>query len=141
MIRILPGLAIADEELTITASRSGGPGGQNVNKVNSRVMLTFDVRSSRSLSAAQKRRILAKLATRINSEGMLRVVARASRSQLVNREAAEERFGELIRRALASPKLRIKTGIPAGKRLSRVEEKRHHSEIKRARVYKPGGED
>jgi len=141
MIRILPGLAIPDDEVSFTASRSGGPGGQHVNKVNSRVTLTFDVQASPSLSAEQKRRLLNRLAKRISSAGILRVVARASRSQLVNRDAAEERFAELLRTALAPAKLRIKTALPATKRRSRVEEKRHHSEIKKDRVYRPGSDD
>jgi len=141
MIRILPGLSIPDEELTFTASRSGGPGGQNVNKVNSRVTLRFDVGACRSLSTEQKRRVMSKLATRVSGQGVLRVVARSSRSQAVNRDAAEERFAELLRLALAPSKLRIKTAVPATKRRSRVEEKRHHSEIKRERVWKPGSEE
>ena len=141
MIRILPGLTIPDEELTFTASRSGGPGGQNVNKVNSRVTLRFDVHASRSLSAEQKRRVLSRLATRVSGEGVMRVVARASRSQAVNRDAAEERFAELLRLALAPPKLRLKTGLPAAKRRSRIEAKRHRAEIKRERVWRPEGED
>jgi ribosome-associated protein len=141
MIRILPGLSIPEEELTFTASRSGGPGGQNVNKVNSRVTLRFDVEASRSLSTEQKRRVISRLATRVSGEGVMRVVARSSRSQAVNRDAAEERFAELLRIALAPSKLRIKTALPAAKRRSRVEEKRHHSEIKRERVWKPDREE
>ena len=141
MIRILPGLSIPDAELSFTASRSGGPGGQHVNKVNSRVTLTFDVKASTSLSNEQKRRLMNRLAKRISSAGILRVVARASRSQLLNRDAAEERFAELLRAALAPPKLRIKTSLPASKRRSRVEEKRHHSEIKKERVYRPGSDE
>ncbi|HEV8375599.1 MAG TPA: alternative ribosome rescue aminoacyl-tRNA hydrolase ArfB [Candidatus Polarisedimenticolia bacterium] len=141
MIRILPGLSIPEEELVFSASRSGGPGGQNVNKVNSRVTLRFDVRASPSLSSEQKRRILSKLATRVNSEGMLRVVSQKSRSQAINRDAAEVRFAELLRGALTSPKVRKKTGIPASRRHSRLEEKRHHSEIKRDRIWRSGGDE
>ena len=141
MIRVLPGLSIPDDELTFTASRSGGPGGQHVNKVNSRVTLTFDVNASTALSNEQKRRVRTRLARRVSSAGIVRVVARASRSQLLNRDAAEERLGELLRAALAPTKLRIKTSLPATKRRSRVEEKRHHSEIKKDRVYRPGNDE
>ena len=138
MIRILPGLSIPDDELSFTASRSGGPGGQNVNKVSSKVTLRFDVRASPSLSSEQKRRILTKLGRRVSSEGILRVVSQRSRSQALNRDAAEIRFAELLRGALASPKLRRKTEVPAARRHSRLEEKRHHSEIKRVRVWRKG---
>jgi len=141
MIRILPGLSIPDEDLTFTAARSSGPGGQNVNKVNTRVTLRFDVRASRSLSSEQKRRIFSRLASRVSKEGVLRVVSQRSRSQAVNRDAAEERLAELLRTALASPKLRRKTEVPAVKRRSRLEEKRHHSEIKRGRIWKPGSDE
>jgi len=141
MIRILSGLSIPDEELMFTASRSGGPGGQNVNKVSTRVTLRFNVKASRSLSDDQKRRVLSSLATRISGEGVLRVVSQRTRSQAVNRDAAELRFAELLRQALAPPKLRRRTAVPASKRRSRVEEKRHHSEIKRGRVWRPGSED
>lgn len=141
MVRILPGLSIPGDEIVYTASRSGGPGGQHVNKVSSRITLTFDVAASRALSAEQKRRIRTKLSTRINSEGVLRVIARASRSQSVNRDAAEERFAELLRRALATRKRREKTVVPLSKRRDRLEEKRHHSQIKRERVFRDGKED
>jgi len=141
MIRILPGLSIPEDELVFSASRSGGPGGQNVNKVSTRVTLRFGVTASRHLSAEQKRRVLSRLATRINGEGVMRVVSQRSRSQAVNRDAAEERFAELLREALAPPKLRVKTKVPAAKRRSRIEEKRHHSLIKRERIWKPGSEE
>jgi ribosome-associated protein len=141
LIRILPGLSIPDEELTFTASRSGGPGGQNVNKVSSKVTLRFDVRASPSLSPEQKRRILSKLRTRVNSEGLLRVVSQRSRSQAINRDAAEVRFAELLRNALASPKLRRKTEVPAARLRSRLEAKRHHSEIKQGRIWRPGDDE
>jgi ribosome-associated protein len=99
------------------------------------------VRASPSLSPEQKRRILSKLSTRVNSEGMLRVVSQRSRSQAINRDAAEVRFAELLRKALASPKLRRKTEVPPARRRSRVEAKRHHSEIKRGRVWRPGDDE
>jgi ribosome-associated protein len=141
MIRILSGLSIPDDEVVFTASRSGGPGGQHVNKVSSRITLRFDVNASRSLSPEQKRRIRSKLSTRINAEGILRVIARHSRSQSVNRDAAEERFAELIRAALITPKRRVKTAMPASQRRDRLEEKRHHSRIKRERIWRDGNED
>ena len=141
VLHILPGLSIPGDEIVYTASRSGGPGGQHVNKVSSRITLTFDVAASRALSAEQKRRIRTKLSTRINSEGVLRVIARASRSQAVNRDAAEERFAELLRRALATRKRREKTVVPLSKRRDRLEEKRHHAQIKRERVFRDGKED
>jgi ribosome-associated protein len=141
MIRILPGLSIPDEELTFTASRSGGPGGQNVNKVNSKVTLYFDVGASPSLSPEQKRRILSKLSARVNSQGVLRVMSQRSRSQAINRDVAEIRFAELLRGALASPKVRRKTEVPPARRRSRLEEKRHNSDIKRGRIWRPGGDE
>ena len=141
MLRILPGLSIPGDEIVFTASRSGGPGGQHVNKVSSRITLWFDVGASRVLSAEQKRRIRSKLPTRINAEGILRVIARHSRSQSVNRDAAEERFAELIRVALATPKRRRKTEVPLSKRRDRLEEKRYHARIKRERVWRGGEED
>ncbi len=141
LLRILPGLSIPEDEVVFTASRSGGPGGQHVNKVNSRITLRFDVGASRTLSPEQKRRIRSKLSTRISAEGVLRVIARQSRSQSVNRDAAEERFAELIRAALATPKRRVKTKLPPAQRRDRLEEKRHHSLIKRERVWRGKDED
>ncbi len=140
MIRVLSGLVIPDEELEFSASRSGGPGGQNVNKVNTRVTIRFDVTGSRVLSADQKRRILTRLATRASGEGVVRVVSRQTRSQAVNRAAAEERLAELLRGALASPKLRKKLAVPEVKKRNRLEAKRHHSLIKQDRNWRSSRE-
>src|SRR5438128_4228229 len=100
MIHIMPGLTISETELTFTASRSGGPGGQNVNKVSSKVTLAFDVAASTALSEEQKRKIIEKLATRINKEGVLQIVSQRTRSQELNRTDAVTRFSDLLRRAL-----------------------------------------
>jgi ribosome-associated protein len=109
MIEINPALAIPESELRFAASRSGGPGGQNVNKVATRVTLSFDVAGSASLAPEQKLRISVALATRMSRGGVLRVVAQLHRTQSANRKAARERFIELLRVVLAEEALRVPT--------------------------------
>ena len=133
MIRIRAGLAIPESEITFTASRSGGPGGQNVNKVSSRVTLSFDVPASTALSEEQKRKITGRLATRINKDGVLRIVSQKTRSQDMNRNDALERFSDLLRGALTEQRSRIKTRVPAGAKERRIEEKRKRTLIKQKR--------
>ena len=133
MIRITDSLSIPETEITFTASRSGGPGGQNVNKVSSRVTLLFDVAASRSLSEEQRRRILTRLATRINQDGVLRIVSQRTRSQDLNRADALERFSDLLRRALTMARRRVKTAVPAAVRERRLEEKKKRTRIKQSR--------
>src|SRR5215475_13463468 len=90
-------IALPEEELTFATSRSGGPGGQNVNKLETRVTLRFDLAGSPSLSPEQKARLRERLATRITKAGVLQVTAQRHRTQAANREAAVERFAELLR--------------------------------------------
>ena len=97
MIDIQTGLSIPEGELTFTFSRSGGPGGQNVNKVNTRATLFFDVRNSPSLSEEQKALILERLKGRIDREGVMRVISQRHRTQGDNREEA----GRTVRRTAA----------------------------------------
>ena len=134
MIPIIDGLAIPSEELAFTASRSRGPGGQNVNKVETRVTLHFDVLGSPSLTADQKQRLLTRLKTRINKDGVLRVTSQQARSQAANREMALARFVELVRYALTPRRPRKKTGIPAASRERRLEEKKRHGRLKAGRT-------
>ncbi len=133
MIEVLPGLSIPEDELRFAASRSGGPGGQNVNKVSSRVTLTFDVQGSTTLSDGHKRAIMKKLATRINKDGVLRIVSQRTRSQELNRADVIERFSELVRRALTPERPRIKTRVPGAARERRIEEKKKRGLIKHVR--------
>lgn len=130
MPQITPDLVIPDQELWFTASRSPGPGGQNVNKVNSRVTLWFDLAASPSLSEPQKVRIQQRLATRINKEGTLWLVAYAERSQHANREAVLARFAALLRDALTEDTPRRKTRVPSSSRRKRLEAKKHRSALK-----------
>ena len=131
---------IPDQELDYEYSRSSGPGGQNVNKLETRVTLLFDIDESETLDATQKRRIRNRLATRINKEGILRVASQRFRTREANRRAATLRFEELIAAALKPRTRRKKTKVPAGAKKRRLEQKRRRGEIKRGRGRVPAGE-
>ncbi len=132
-MRIDERLDIDDAELSYATSRSSGPGGQNVNKVETRVTLLFPVETSPSLSEEQKARLGERLATRISKEGVLRVVSQKHRTQAANREAARERFAELLRDALAPVRRRRRTRVPKAVREKRLESKRRRARLKRER--------
>ncbi|MDH3744442.1 MAG: alternative ribosome rescue aminoacyl-tRNA hydrolase ArfB [Acidobacteriota bacterium] len=133
MLRIDENLRLPLGELSYVTSRSSGPGGQNVNKVETRVTLLFDVDGSPSLSEEQKARLGERLATRINKEGVMRVVASKHRTQKANRAAARERFADLLAGALKKRRRRRKTRVPKAAKRRRLEDKRHRSELKRRR--------
>ena len=126
-------LEIPDHELSWATSRSSGPGGQNVNKVETRVTLLFDLEASPSLDDEQKARIRTRLGGRINRDGVLRVVSQKHRTQAANRETAGERFAELLRGALAIEPPRRKTRTPRVVKRRRLEDKRRRGELKRRR--------
>jgi ribosome-associated protein len=135
MIEVTPRLAIPDDELSFTASRSSGPGGQHVNKVSSRVTLRFNVALSPSLSDEQKRRLLHRLATRISKDGILRVGSQKYRSQMANRQAAIERFVTLLRQALAPVPRRHKTTVSPAAKQRRLAEKKRRARLKQQRSH------
>jgi ribosome-associated protein len=132
-IDVLPGLVIPEAELELRRTRSGGPGGQNVNKSNTRVEIHFDLARSAVLDAEQKRRIQRRLATRISQAGVLRVVAQASRSQAQNEAAARGRLAELLRAALYVAPARRRTRPSAGAAAKRREGKQRRSRLKSSR--------
>ena len=133
VVRITPEVAVPVAELEFRASRASGPGGQGVNTTDSRVELRFDVAGSPSLSDEAKELALRRLGPRLDSGGVLRVVAQAQRSQLANRRAAMERFAELLTAALATPRARRPTRPTRASTARRVESKRRRSAAKRLR--------
>ena len=128
-----PTLSIPRHELTFRATRAGGPGGQHVNTSSTRVEVLWNVERSTALTDAQRARLREKLASRLDAHGTVRVVASAFRSQLRNREDAEERLAGLIRRALAIPKVRQKTRPSRNAVEARLVSKKKHSEKKAQR--------
>ncbi len=134
MIKIKEGILIGEDEISFTFSRSSKPGGQNVNKISSRVTLLFDVANSPSLSAEHKNQITTRLRTRINKYGVLRVVAQRHRSQAANREAAIERFVELLQETLKPVKARKKTRISFTAKKRRLNGKKRRSRLKQERA-------
>jgi len=136
MIEITKDIFIDEGKLVFKASRSGGPGGQNVNKVNTRVTLFFDVAGCVVLSDIQKRRILTRLSTRANKDGVIRVVSQKFRTQKANRGAVLERLQQLLRGALKTKPVRKKTKVPERARLRRLEEKKRRSMLKKQRAEK-----
>jgi ribosome-associated protein len=134
MIRINDEVAINDGELRFEFSRSSGPGGQNVNKVETKVRLLFDVRNSSSLTADQRDRIEERLATRITKDHVLHVTSQRHRTREANRRAAVERFTELLDEALAEEEPRIASKVPKAQRNRRLESKRRRSQKKALRT-------
>ena len=121
------------KELSFKAVRSSGAGGQNVNKVSSKVVLTFDFNNSAALNEEQKVVIAKKLATKLTSEGLLILNCDEDRSQLKNKTIIVKRFLDLIKKALLVAKKRKPTKIPRAAVEKRIKAKRNLSEIKQNR--------
>jgi ribosome-associated protein len=132
-IKITRKLAIPASELEFRFSRSGGPGGQNVNRRETRVELLFDVEGSPTLSEKQRKRLLKRLAKQIDGEGVLHIAVQTHRSQLRNRQEAVERFVAALQRAIRKRKRRFPTKVPAQAKEQRLATKRKRSEIKKKR--------
>lgn len=132
-LEITPALLLPVSELDYRATRSGGPGGQHVNTSSTRIELWWDIAGSPSLTEEQRARLLHRLATRLDGEGRLRIVASESRSQLRNREAAAARLREIVASALAVAKPRKRTRPSRAAKAARLEAKRRRSATKRER--------
>jgi ribosome-associated protein len=133
MIRIDDQLAIDDDELQFHATTAQGPGGQHVNRSNTRVVVLWNVKTSPSLDDTQRERILERLSNRISREGWLRVASQKHRSQGRNRDAAVQRLAELVAGALRTDPPRKATKPSRAAQRRRVDEKKRRGEIKRTR--------
>lgn len=134
MLVITSRLSIPEQELQFQASRSSGPGGQNVNKVNTRVMLHFDVTNSPSLTPTQKSLIGRKLKTRVTKEGMLYLYAQRASSQAMNRAELLEKFCRLLCEALTPQKIRKKTRRSQHSIEKRLDQKTRRGRVKQLRI-------
>jgi len=140
MIEITNGTFISESELVFKNSRSGGPGGQNVNKVNTRVTLLFDLPNCESLSDAQKQLILARLKSRTDRNGVIRVISQKYRTQPANRRAAMERLGRLLAEALKTKPARKTTQVPFSAKRRRLQDKKKRSLLKQQRASRNSAE-
>jgi ribosome-associated protein len=130
---VQPGLTIPGSELTIAFARSGGSGGQNVNKVSSKVDLRWHPGDSSALHPDDRAWLLDKLGPRLSSEGALIVTSTLTRDQVKNRDDALSKLALIVRAALIRPKKRRATKVSKGAKRRRVADKRHRAEIKRNR--------
>ena len=122
-----------EQELQFSFSRSGGPGGQHVNKTSTQVELRFHVPSSECLSEEEKQSILQKLKNRITQDGELILTSSGTRSQMKNREEVLEKFYQLLEQALRKPKKRKPTKPSKAAKKKRLEKKKQHAEKKSRR--------
>ena len=124
---------ILNSELNFKAVRSSGAGGQNVNKVSSKMVLIFDVATSQGLDDTEKLLLQTKLKTRISQENLLILTCDEDRSQLKNKRIIIKRFFEMLEKALVKPKKRIATKSTKGANERRIQEKKKAGEIKAGR--------
>ena len=132
-ILVAHGVSIPRSELEFRASRAGGPGGQHVNTSSSRIELRWDLERTRALDAEQRERVRRRIGRRVDSAGIVRIVADSRRSQLQNREAALERFQAILAQALAIPKRRKATRPTKASKERRLESKKRRSGLKSER--------
>jgi ribosome-associated protein len=132
-LTVAPGVHIPAAELQVSAITGGGPGGQHVNKSATRVAVQWNVRTTRALRDDQRERVLLKLASRLDSEGTIRIVGGEFRSQQQNRRAAFERLQQLVARALVVPRPRKATRPTFGSVQERLSTKRQRSQTKQQR--------
>ena len=125
--------AIVTSELNFKAVRSSGAGGQNVNKVSSKIVLIYDVATSQGLDEEEKLLLQTKLKTKISQENLLILTCDEDRSQFKNKKIIIKRFFEMLEKALAKPKVRKATKISKGANEKRIQEKKKASEIKAGR--------
>jgi ribosome-associated protein len=133
---IKEGIIIPEHELEITASRSGGPGGQHVNKTSTRITIRWNVKNSTALDNDQRQRVLHRLAKELTSNDDIIVHNNESRSQLQNKKMALIQLAEKIRHALKPVKKRIKTKMAKSVKEARLESKKRHSMLKKLRSKK-----
>jgi ribosome-associated protein len=133
MLEINDDLELSEEYLQFQYSRSGGPGGQNVNKLSTRVTLLYDITGCTDLTDDQKSLIQNRLSTRINKDGVLRVTCQKYRSQKANRDEAIERFIKIIADALTIKPARTKTSIPKSAKRKRLQSKKQRGKLKQLR--------
>jgi len=120
-------------ELSFKAVRSSGAGGQNVNKVSSKVVLTFDLNTSQALSEEEKALLLTNIAPRLTTENILILNCDEDRSQLKNKDIVVKRFLEIIKKGLHVPKVRKATKVPKSVIKKRIKDKKNISDIKQSR--------
>ena len=132
-VRVNDTLTIPASEVRVSFARSGGPGGQNVNKVASKVQLRWPLAASQSLSAADRAWLLDKLAARLTGDGELIVVSDLTRDQGRNRADAEAKLAGIVRRALVRPRKRRATRPSKAAKEKRIDQKKARGRIKRAR--------
>lgn len=132
-IDVSPGVRIPATELMVSAISGGGPGGQHVNKSATRIVVQWNVRRTRALRDDQRERVLLKLASRLDTDGCIRIVAGEYRSQLQNRRAAFDRLQQLVARALVVPRVRKATKPTYGSVQERLTSKKQRSNTKQQR--------
>ncbi len=135
-LHVKNGIIIPAHELEITTSRAGGPGGQHVNRTDTRVTVRWNAQNTTALTPEQQTRMLQNLQSRLTSDGDLLVSNSVSRSQQQNKEAAFAQLAQEISKALYVPKIRMKTRVSRAAKEKRLGQKSRRSDIKKMRSFK-----